>query len=80
MLWKFWLFLGLLVTFSGDFAGDLAIAAPMEMGESSQSAGEPGRQVALVIGNGAYQNTRPLPNPGNDAEDVAKTLRTFASR
>lgn len=77
MLWKFWLFLGLLVTFSGDFAGDLAIAAPMEMGESSQSAGEPGRQVALVIGNGAYQNTRPLPNPGNDAEDVAKTLRTF---
>jgi hypothetical protein len=30
--------------------------------------------VALVIGNGAYQNAVHLPNPRNDAEDVAASL------
>ena len=33
------------------------------------------RRVALVIGNSAYQHTRALPNPKNDAEAVAKLLR-----
>jgi hypothetical protein len=32
------------------------------------------KRVALVIGNGAYQNAVPLPNPKNDAEDVAAAL------
>jgi uncharacterized caspase-like protein/lipoprotein NlpI len=32
-------------------------------------------RVALVIGNGAYQNAPRLPNPRNDAEDVAAALR-----
>jgi uncharacterized caspase-like protein len=32
-------------------------------------------RVALVIGNGAYANTTPLPNPRNDAEDVAVALK-----
>ncbi|MGE3150823.1 MAG: caspase domain-containing protein [Pseudorhodoplanes sp.] len=32
-------------------------------------------RVALVIGNGAYQNTTKLINPGNDATDVAQALR-----
>src|SRR5262249_19745818 len=33
------------------------------------------KRVALVIGNGAYQNAPRLPNPGNDAQDVAAALR-----
>jgi uncharacterized caspase-like protein len=32
------------------------------------------KRVALVIGNSAYQNTTPLPNPRNDAEDMAAKL------
>lgn len=36
------------------------------------------RRIALVIGNGAYSGNLPrLPNPTNDAEDVAKALRHF---
>jgi Caspase domain/Sel1 repeat len=31
-------------------------------------------RVALVIGNGEYRYTRPLPNPVNDAHDIADTL------
>ena len=34
------------------------------------------RRVALVIGNSAYRNTVPLPNPRNDATDVAKMLKS----
>ena len=33
------------------------------------------RRVALIIGNGAYQNAPRLPNPKNDAEDVAAALK-----
>src|SRR5215510_861082 len=33
------------------------------------------KRVALVIGNGAYQNAPRLANPGNDAQDVATALR-----
>jgi hypothetical protein len=33
------------------------------------------RRVALVIGNGAYQSGPPLPNPRNDAQDVAASLQ-----
>jgi carboxyl-terminal processing protease len=33
------------------------------------------KRVALIIGNGAYQNAPRLPNPGNDAQDVAAALR-----
>ena len=31
-------------------------------------------RVALVIGNGNYAHAASLPNPGNDASDVAATL------
>jgi uncharacterized caspase-like protein len=31
--------------------------------------------VALVIGNDAYRHAPPLPNPGNDAVDIAQALR-----
>ena len=33
------------------------------------------KRVALVVGNGAYQNVSALPNPTNDAQDVASALR-----
>jgi Caspase domain/Bacterial SH3 domain len=33
------------------------------------------KRIALVIGNGAYQNTDPLPNPANDGREVAAALR-----
>jgi branched-chain amino acid transport system substrate-binding protein len=33
------------------------------------------RRVALVVGNGAYQNAPSLPNPRNDAQDVGASLR-----
>ncbi len=34
-----------------------------------------GKRVALVIGNGAYRNVPVLPNPANDAGDVAAALK-----
>jgi len=37
-------------------------------------AGPPAR-VALVIGNAAYENARPLNNPVNDAQDMCRALR-----
>src|SRR5512138_2118152 len=33
------------------------------------------RRVALVIGNSAYQYTARLPNPVNDAQDIARVLK-----
>jgi uncharacterized caspase-like protein len=36
-----------------------------------------GKRVALVIGNGAYTSANPLPNPANDARDVAAALRNL---
>ena len=32
-------------------------------------------RVALVVGNSAYQHTKPLKNPSHDAEDMARKLR-----
>ncbi|MBY5409661.1 peptidase [Rhizobium leguminosarum] len=36
---------------------------------------ESGRRVALVIGNSVYKTLPSLPNPANDVEEVATTLR-----
>lgn len=36
--------------------------------------GQAERRVALIIGNGAYQNVGPLRNPVNDARSMAQTL------
>src|SRR5882757_8951133 len=33
------------------------------------------RRVAFVVGNGAYRNVQPLPNPAIDAKSMAKVLR-----
>jgi uncharacterized caspase-like protein len=34
-------------------------------------------RIALVLGHGAYQSVPPLPNPSNDAADVAQALRNI---
>jgi uncharacterized caspase-like protein len=39
------------------------------------SAAASGHRVALVIGNGHYQSIDPLPNPRNDARDMAEKLK-----
>jgi hypothetical protein len=52
---------GLAVTTA--LTGFAALAAPAE-----------GKRVALVIGNSAYRNVPALPNPANDAGDVAAAL------
>ena len=49
----------------------LAAAATFALVEASVAE----TRVALVIGNGAYQNAPQLPNPPNDANDVAAALR-----
>ncbi|CAN5493361.1 caspase family protein [soil metagenome] len=45
----------------------------------ASAANSHGRRIALVIGNGNYQNPEipKLLNPANDAEDIAKVLRGF---
>lgn len=50
------------------FAGALGIAAANEPKE---------RRVALVIGNAAYRAAPALPNPGNDAQDMAAALKAL---
>jgi hypothetical protein len=47
-------------------AGLFLLAAPPAQGE---------KRVALVIGNSAYQATAALPNPTNDANDIAGALQ-----
>ena len=49
------------------FVGLTAALWPMAAGAE--------RRVALVIGNSAYQHATALRNPGNDANDVAETLK-----
>jgi uncharacterized caspase-like protein len=50
----------------GFIAALTGFAAPL--------ASADGRRVALVIGNSAYRNVPALPNPANDAGDVAAAL------
>lgn len=40
-------------------------------------AKEDSRRVAIILGNGSYQNTSQLPNPPNDARDISRVLRTL---
>jgi hypothetical protein len=51
-------------------AGILSAAAG-----ASAAAPDLGKRVALVIGNGAYENAVKLPNPERDAKAVAEKLR-----
>jgi hypothetical protein len=41
----------------------------------SANAAHADKRVAFVVGNGAYQNVAPLPNPAIDAKAIAKLLR-----
>jgi tetratricopeptide (TPR) repeat protein len=50
-----------------------APAAPAAPAPRPQA--QTGSRVALVIGNGAYRHSTRLPNPANDATDVAAALR-----
>lgn len=45
--------------------------------QSAREAEAPEKRLALVVGNGAYQNAGPLNNPANDAADMAATLRAL---
>jgi WD40 repeat protein len=59
-------------------AGQPAVAQKPTVPASAAPAATPllsERRVALVIGNGAYQHVPRLPNPSNDANDVAAALR-----
>lgn len=59
------------------FSRVIAFTLLAVIGASSCLSAEPGKRIALVIGNSAYKHTSPLANPVNDAEDVAKTLTTL---
>jgi uncharacterized caspase-like protein len=52
----------------------VALAALLHPAARAQQATEAEQRVALVIGNGAYQQDR-LRNPVNDATDMAESLR-----
>ena len=41
----------------------------------SANAAQADKRVAFVVGNGAYKNVAPLPNPAVDAKSMAKVLR-----
>ena len=56
-------------------ANVVATVAPAPRVQVPAPAAAPGLRLALVIGNGAYVNATPLPNPPNDAAVVAKALR-----
>jgi Caspase domain len=51
----------------------LSLAAAVALVSVSPAAAD--KRMALVIGNGAYRNAPRLPNPANDARDVAAALK-----
>jgi serine protease Do len=57
---------------AGRIVGFLAFCALIFLSSHTAQAE---RRVALVIGNGAYQHTTRLPNPANDAREVAAALK-----
>jgi uncharacterized caspase-like protein/tetratricopeptide (TPR) repeat protein len=58
---------------SADYLSALLIIATMICMSAAPAAAD--KRVALVIGNGAYENVPHLPNPANDAKDVADALQ-----
>jgi hypothetical protein len=56
-----------------------AVAVALVCISMAHAANGQGRRIALVIGNGNYQQAGlpKLPNPPHDAEDVARALRGF---
>ncbi len=62
-------------------AAPVVSAAPVAVAPTKQAvqavAATPGRRIALVIGNSKYASLRALPNPRNDADDIARVLKTL---
>jgi hypothetical protein len=56
-----------------SFIQGLAVTAALA-GVAVAAASADGKRVALVVGNSAYRNVPALPNPANDAGDVAAAL------
>jgi uncharacterized caspase-like protein len=54
----------------------LGLLAAASLGGPALGA-EPGKRLALVVGNSAYQNVTPLTNPANDATDIAAKLKNL---
>jgi uncharacterized caspase-like protein len=54
-----------------------ALAAPVAGKAAGPGAASPDRRVALVIGNGAYENATRLPNPAKDADLVSHALKSI---
>jgi hypothetical protein len=50
-------------------------ATKAKAGVVARPGAGPVRRIALVIGNGSYANASNLPNPGNDARAIARSLR-----
>jgi uncharacterized caspase-like protein len=53
----------------------LSALASMFLITLTASAAHAERRVAFVVGNGAYKNVAPLPNPSVDAKAMAGVLR-----
>jgi uncharacterized caspase-like protein len=51
-----------------------AMAAAVGLAGNALAQAQPERRVALVVGNGAYQNVSRLPNAPNDADAMARLL------
>ncbi len=54
---------------------ELALLAGLAGCMSAGPGAGPPARLALVIGNAAYENARPLNNPVNDAQDMCRALR-----
>lgn len=68
--------------FLGAILMSVAVCSTVLVGQTDRNlerekatASQTRRRVALVIGNGAYQKAKSLPNPANDAADMAKALK-----
>ncbi|MYH30413.1 MAG: SUMF1/EgtB/PvdO family nonheme iron enzyme [Acidobacteria bacterium] len=62
---------------NASFRGSASVAAAVLLGIGASvapSVASAAGRVALVVGNGAYAEIGTLPNPGNDAADVAEAL------
>jgi hypothetical protein len=55
------------------FVQGLAVTTALAAFDAAPASAD-GKRVALVIGNSAYRNVPALPNPANDATDVAAAL------
>ena len=65
---------------SFDWCHRLALVAAIVGAVLGAQAAHAQTRVALVVGNGAYRHVPVLPNPANDAGDVAVSLERLGFR